>query len=182
MSGVEIMAAMAMTGSAMAAYGAIQQGKAAANSANYNAAIASQNAQVAGAQGEAAMQLQRRDAQRKIGAAMAAYGASGVQMADGSPADVLADSARMSTLDALTIKYNYRLKQLGQEDQAALDSSGATNARTASYFNAAGIVLGGAAKAYTSFGGSAGSSGNAGVSNYSFGNGMYGSAGYDSNF
>lgn len=126
--------------------GAIRQGQAASNAANFNAALAKQNADTADSQSIAASEAQQRDAQKKIGSAMAAYGASGVQMADGSPADVLGDSARMATLDNETLKYNYKLKGLGYMAQASLDSANGENSRTASYFNAAGSMLSGGSK------------------------------------
>ena len=135
--------AIAAVGATVNAVGAIRQGQAAGAAADYNAKIASQNAQIADAQGEAAAQAQQRDAQRRMGAAVAAYGASGVQMSDGSPADVLADSARMAELDKLTTKYNYKLRALGHSNQAALDSASASNYRSSGYVSAAGSLLSG---------------------------------------
>lgn len=142
----EYAALMAASGAAVSAVGAIRQGQAASNAANFNAALAKQNVDVAEGQSVAASDMQQRDAARRIGAATAAYGASGVQMADGSPADVLSDSARQATLDNLTLKYNYKLKGLGYQAQASLDSANAENSRTASYFNAAGSMLSGGSK------------------------------------
>ena len=132
--------------STVAAIGAIRQGQAASNAANFNAAMALQNKDIAEGQSIAASEAQQRDAARKIGAATAAYGASGVQMADGSPADVLSESARNATLDNLTLKHNYKLKGMGLQAQASLDSANAENSRTASYFNAAGSMLQGGSK------------------------------------
>ncbi len=133
---------------AMAAAGAIKQGQAAAGAANYNSQVAQQNASIADSQSIAASEAQSRDAQRRIGAATAAYGASGVQMSDGSPADVLADSARSAALDNLTLKYNYGLKRIGALDQAGLDSANSKNASAAGYLSAMGSVMGGGAQTY----------------------------------
>lgn len=146
MTGIEIAMALAASAATVSAVGAIRQGQAASNAANFNAALAKQNADTADSQSIAASEAQQRDSARKIGSAMAAYGASGVQMADGSPADVLGDSARMATLDNQTLKYNYKLKGLGYQAQASLDSANAENSRTASYFNAAGSMLSGGSK------------------------------------
>ena len=125
------------------AIGSIVQGESQAQAYNYNAGIAAQNAQIARAQGEAAVQAQQRNAARRIGTMIANYGASGVQTDAGSPLDVLADSAAMATLDSLTIRYNYALKAAGFESQAALDRNAAKSARTSGYFNAIGAGLSG---------------------------------------
>ena len=133
-------------GTGVAAVGAVRQAQAASAAMDFNSKMSAQNAQVAEAQGAAAGEAQARDAQRRIGASVAAYGASGVQLSDGSPADVLADSARMAELDNLTLKYNYKLKGLGYAAQANLDSANASNSRTAGYFSAAGTALSGGSK------------------------------------
>ena len=145
---------IAAVGAGVSAIGAINQGEANANSAEYNAAVARQNAAIAQQQGAAASEAQKRDAARKMGAALANYGASGVQTDTGSPMDVLADSARMATLDNLTIKYNYALKAQGYQSQSLLDDSNASNSRTSSILNAGASVIKGAA-AYTSMSGNA---------------------------
>lgn len=115
-------------------------------SLNYQAQLGKQNEAAAEQQGEAAAQALKRDQQRMIGAATAAYGASGVQLSEGSPADVLGESARMATLDRLTLKYNYKLRGLGYGNQANLDLAGAANARTAGYFNSMSAMIGGGTK------------------------------------
>lgn len=121
--------------------GAVQQGNGNAQAADYNAAIARQNATIATQQGIAASEAQSRDAQRKIGAMIASYGASGVSSGSGSPMDVLADSAAMSTLDNLTVKYNYALKAASATNQATLNDMQAKNARTSGILNASAFGL-----------------------------------------
>lgn len=143
-------------GTVVSAVGAIRQGQAASAAADYNAAIATQNEQITESQSIAAGEAQQRDAQRKLGSMVAAYGASGVQGSDGSPADVLADSVRSMTLDALTLKYNYKLKGLGFHNQAQLDMANSNNSRTASYFNAAGTMFSGAGRVASMASGSGG--------------------------
>lgn len=138
-----IMAAAA----AVSAVGAVKQGQAASDAANYNADIARQNAASAEAQGEAADAMLKRQQEQRMGAAIAAFGAAGVDLTSGSPSDVLADNARQSTLDRLTQKYNYKMRALGYSDQAGLDDSNAANSRTAGYFNGASAALQGASSA-----------------------------------
>lgn len=129
------------------AYGAWFKGEAEAGAAEYNATLARQNEAIALSQGAAAVEAQQRDFRRKQGKAIAAYGAAGVDPGAGSPLDVLAESARAATLDALTIQYNYTLKGRGYANQAALSDANASNARTAGYIAATSAVVNGASQA-----------------------------------
>lgn len=138
-----IMAAAA----AVSAVGAVKQGQAASDAANYNADIARQNAASAAQQGEAADAMLKRQQEQRMGAAIASFGAAGVDLTSGSPSDVLAENARQSTLDRLTQKYNYKMRALGYQDQAGLDDANAANSRTAGYFNGASAALQGTASA-----------------------------------
>ena len=127
---------------AMSAVGTARQAQSQAQAKNYEAEVAAQNARIAQQQGEAAAELQAKEAQRKIGAMVAQYGAAGVDVSSGSPADVLADSVRSATLDNLTTKYNYQLKALDYTNQSNLDSDSASYYRTSGYFNAASDAVG----------------------------------------
>jgi hypothetical protein len=131
----------------MSFFGNIIQGQGQKLAADYNSQIALQNAQIAEQQSGAASEAQQRDASRKIGAATAAYGASGVQTDSASAMDVLAESARNATLDNLTLKYNYALKAAGLKNQAALSEAEGEYASTASVLNA----FSGAAKDYQTY-------------------------------
>lgn len=133
--------------------GSIYAGQASGAAADFNADIALQNAAIARQQSAAAVQAQQRDSQRQIGHMTAQYGASGVQSDSGSPLDVLAESARMATLDSLTLKYNYDLRALGAESQAMLGRMEAKTARTSGYINAASDVADSANKMIPMFGG-----------------------------
>lgn len=130
------MIALSALGAATSAVGAIRQGQATAAAQDYNTKIAQQNAESARLQGNAADEALARDQRRRIGAAEAAFGAAGVDLGSGSPVDVLADMTRSAMQDRLTQKYNYKLRALGYSDQAALDQSSASNARTSSYLMA----------------------------------------------
>lgn len=132
--------------------GALTQSSAQAGAARYNAQVAQQNAAIALDQGNAAAAAQNREARRKIGAAIASYGASGVDGSSGSPMDVLADSVRAATLDNLTVQYNYKLKALGYENQATLDKASAKNYETAGVLNAVGSAAKGFGSAIPYFG------------------------------
>lgn len=137
---------IAGAGLGLSAFGAYQSGQNAAASAQaqgraqaanaaaalYNAQLAEQNAVITRQQETFAVESQQRAAARTIGAMVAGYGASGVQMDTGSPLDVLADSVRTSELDKLTLQYNYELRARDYENQAALDRMNAANGLAAS--------------------------------------------------
>lgn len=137
-----------IVGAVMAAGGAIRSANAKAAAARYNGEVATQNAMIASEQGEAAAQAQQRDAERRMGQGVAAYGASGVALDTGSPTDVLADSARNAMMDNLTIRYNATLRGTQFKDQANLDTSEAKYDTTSGYLNAASSVVGALGKAY----------------------------------
>jgi hypothetical protein len=124
----------------MSFFGKLIEGENKAIAYEYNAKVAQQNAEISRQQGVAAVEAQQRQAARAIGSAMAAYGASGVQMDVGSPVDVLVDSARMAELDKLTTQYNYALRAIGYEAQGKLDLLGAKSARTSALFQAFGEI------------------------------------------
>lgn len=139
-----MVAVAAMVASAaIAAVGAVRTAQAQSAAADYNSKVASLNAQAAEQQGQAAAEAQQRDSQRRIGTALASYGASGVQTDTGSPTDVLAQSARDATLDNLTIKYNAKMRALGYQMQGNLDSANASNTASAGVLSGTAAMLGG---------------------------------------
>lgn len=135
------MVAIPWIAAAIAAVGAVRSAQAQHDSAAYNATVAQQNAFSAEQQANAADQMLKRQQEQRMGAAVAEYGASGVDLSSGSASDVLGESARNATLDRLTQKYNYRMKALGYRDEASLDQSNASYASSAGYLNAASAAL-----------------------------------------
>ncbi len=75
--------------------------------ARYNASAARAEASYTRQEGMVAEDQQRMKTAQTIGAATAAYGASGVDTNTGSPAQVNAQTAQMGEFDALTTRYNY---------------------------------------------------------------------------
>lgn len=120
------------------AVGSIQQSNAQSNAAQYNADVAERNATIAQQQAKADADAQRRHALVKIGAARAMYGASGVAL-EGSPLDVLQNSAINAELDNQTILYKGKLRALGYTDSATLDRAGSGT----DYLGATGYLLSG---------------------------------------
>lgn len=142
-----IAVGLSAVGTALSVVGAVRSAQAQSAAADYNSKVAALNAQAAEQQGQAAADAQQRDAQRKIGASLAAYGASGVETDTGSPTDVLAQSARDATLDNLTIKYNAKMRALGYQMQSGLDSANASNSASAGILSGTAALLSGAGSA-----------------------------------
>lgn len=126
----------------------ISQAQAAKKEANYNAAISERNAGIARDQAAADAEAQGRFARQKIGAARAAYGASGVTQ-EGSPIDVLAMSAANAELDRQNILYKGELRATGYQDTANLDRMRGSSAVKRGYGEAASSILTGAGKYYS---------------------------------
>lgn len=155
------MEALLIPLTAMQAVGAIQQGRAEsaaaqsrANAEEYNAIVARQNAQVAGAQASAQEDQQRRKFRALQGEAITAAAQSGAGL-DGSNADVLQQNAIANELDALTIRYEGQMKARGLMAQSELDMMNARASRRAAkdamiggYLNAGASILSGASKLY----------------------------------
>lgn len=90
----------------------------------------------------AAIVRQDKVARRTRGAMRAAYGAAGVTV-EGSPLDVLAESAAAAELDKLTTQYQGELTAKGfQADARGLDQEASAEGR-AGIFSAAGTILSG---------------------------------------
>lgn len=134
--------------SAVSAIGAIQQGQAAKASANYNAAIADQNAQLSRQQAQANATQQARENYLRMGAIRAAQGHSGGEGGSGSVLDVIGDVAMQGELQKQNILYQGELQARGYGNTAALDRSQGKNAVTSSYFAAGSALLQGGANYY----------------------------------
>lgn len=88
----------------------------------------------------AAILRQDKVARKTLGAMRAAYGAAGVTV-EGSPLDILAESAAAAELDKLTIQYQGELTAKGYETNARLTEAAGRAAQSASVFKAAGTIL-----------------------------------------
>lgn len=132
-------AAAAVAGQAIGAAGNIRQGNAAEAAGEYNAQIAEQNAQATRATAAEEERRLRVSSRKQIGQARANYGASGVQL-EGSPLDVLEESAANSELDALTVRHQGEQQARSLEQYATLERFKGKNAQIAGYLGAAGNV------------------------------------------
>lgn len=132
---------------AVAVAGQVQQAKAQSSAANYNQEVAQRNAKIAIIQGNQDAEAQKRKNILTLGAMRASYGAAGVT-AEGSPLDVLENSATNMELDRQTILSRARLRAMGYGDDAALSGMSGDAARQGAYYGATGILLSGAAQGY----------------------------------
>lgn len=139
--------ALTIASTAISAVGAISSAQAQSNAAKYNAQVAKNNAQIARDQAASESDRQRRLATKKLGEMRANYAASGVTM-EGTPLDVMEESAAQAKLDELTIRYNGELQAMGFENTANLDRYRASQAMTSGYLSAGSALLTGGTKLY----------------------------------
>lgn len=153
-----IAIASAVAATAASAYGAIQTGDAERKNANYQAAIARQNAIVANQNAEYATQAGAAQAtdqgiqnRQQLGAVRAGLAAHGVNVDTGSAANVEQSqretgetSSLQTTANAALQAYGYKTQATSQTEQANLAGMQATNAGQAGVTSAAGSLVSGA--------------------------------------
>lgn len=145
------MAWVAIAAAVVSAVGALSQAASARSAAKYNASVAERNGVVARQQAAANEDAQRRHAYRALGRIRAGYGAAGVTV-EGSPLEVLEDSAAEAELDALNIRYKGELTAMGYQSEAELQRARGKAAMTAGIFKAGTALLGGASAYYSAYG------------------------------
>lgn len=133
-------AALPFLSTAFSVIGAISSGMQQKDAADYNAAVANNNAIAARQQAAANAEAQARESRRRIGSARAGYGASGVGL-EGSPLDIIEQSAMEAEIDRQNILYAGDLKAQGFENTAALEKSKGKNAMTGAIFKAGSSLL-----------------------------------------
>jgi hypothetical protein len=150
--------ALMVASSAMQAVGQIQQGKAAEQQAEYDAAVSRRNAKVMemqaaveGQQAARAEEKQRRAGRKVMGEQAAGLALSGVGFS-GTALDLTEESARNIEMDALNIRYEGQLKAQGlmadaesQRYKAEGQIFAGKQAKAASKIGAASALLSGGA-------------------------------------
>lgn len=148
------------------AIGAIQSGNAKSAADKYNAQVAANNATIArnnaeqaGAAGNAKVEQEQLKERAQIGALKANQGASGVDVNSGSSVDVQSSAAELGELNALSVRsdaarqaYGYQTEASGYDAQSNLDTSQASYDKSAGYMGAAGSIIGGASSAADNWG------------------------------
>ena len=123
------------------AFGQFQQGRAAQQSAEYNAAIARQNAERTRQQTEVAKEQQDRERRLRLGANIASGAASGVGIEN--LGDVMASNAMQEELDLLTLESEGLLRAQDFETQASLQEARGKQAMQSGIMGAGTTILGG---------------------------------------
>jgi len=152
---VSIAATVAAAG--MSAYGMYQQGQQQKKQAEYQSAVARNNAmraeymaQDAQQRGIIAEQQQRLKGRLLLGSMRASQASSGVDINEGSALDLQVSQAGVNELDALNVRnnaereaQNYRLQASDFTGQAGLYQFAGNNAASNGAWGAAGSLLGG---------------------------------------
>ncbi|MDD3238224.1 MAG: hypothetical protein PHV37_09035 [Candidatus Gastranaerophilales bacterium] len=129
----------------------VEQGKAQQAQYDYQTQVAANNAKIAEnnaaaqrQQGIEESRMQRIKTMQAVGSQQAAMAANGLDVTQGTPLDVIEDTAAMGELDALNTQYNYEEKARAYyqksnnfTNQAAMDSIAGKNAYSAGIMNAA---------------------------------------------
>jgi|GEM_PF-4468986 hypothetical protein len=123
------------------AVGAISQGNAQAESAEFNARVSQQNAARADAQAKENARRQRALNQRDIGSLIAERGASGLQTFEGNALDIINDSLVQGELLAQDIEASGKVTAQDFRTQAALGRASGSGAQTAGILSAGGSLL-----------------------------------------
>lgn len=137
-----------VAGTAVSAIGSIQAGNQAKATADYNAQVESQRAQIAAQQSQNQAAIDETNSRRKMGEAASAYGAAGVDMS-GTPLSVMSDLATQGELTRRLDIYKGQLNTTADQQQGALDTAGGAAQQSASYLQAGSTLLTGTAKAFS---------------------------------
>jgi hypothetical protein len=150
--------AAGIAGAGISAAGAVEQGQATANAANYNAQVASNNATIATQNAAYATSAGQTQAATKSlqgaaagGRIKAAQAASGIDVNSGSAVNVQQSQRETSKLDTETVlnnaelkAYGYRSNATGFQAQSGLETAEAEQAPIGADIGAAGGLLGSA--------------------------------------
>ena len=128
----------------------MQQAQAARDQANYNAAVARNNATTANYQAQAAIESGRlKEQQHRLkvknlkGQQTASMAANGIQLGSGTAAEVIGDTEQQGELDARMIAHNAQLEAWGFKGKAANYEADAVGTIAAGKNKATGSLLSG---------------------------------------
>lgn len=146
MDPLSIGLALTAISTAVGVAGAVSQGNAAKQAADYNSQVATVNAQNATNEAQYNQDQTRQNLLRAYGAQGAAFGASGTS--GGSSQYVSQDTLVSGETDILQQKYQGQIEANNQLDQAQLANAQASSASDSALFGAAGSFLTGAESGY----------------------------------
>lgn len=161
--GVETLATLSLVAggvqTAMGVVSSLGQAAASKKNANYQAAIADRNAEMArrnarmeAERGEAAQVQQQMKSRNTIAAITAAQAANGLDINTGSNLDVRTSAESLARVDALNVKndsvrkaYNFETEAAGEVAQAGAYRAKGDNDQLAGWVDAGSSLVGGAA-------------------------------------
>jgi hypothetical protein len=111
-----------LAGGGLRAGGSLLEGQAGAKAAEFNEAVALRDAEFIEKSGELKAQNLRRMQAKELGQMRANFGASGVTL-EGSPLDILAESAAFAALDLKTLQWNTAVKAQGKRIEAQFEQN-----------------------------------------------------------
>lgn len=135
-----------LAASAISAGGSFISGMQQQDMANYNAAVAEQNAKMATDKATYDAKMHNQEVRRILAAQRSLYGASGVSSESGSPLLVMDDTVKQGAMDALAIRYGGDVDAAKQRSQANLYRMQGKNAMTSSVIGAGSTLLTGMTK------------------------------------
>lgn len=143
--GMSMASMLGLGATGLSAVGSLAQGNQQAAAAEYNAEVSRAEGQAA----EAAAGLEetqfRRKADKLFSNQRALYGTSGIAT-EGSPLEVMADTAAKAELDALAIRYGGQVAKSRAYSQASMDELMAKQIKSSSMINAGTTILTGASR------------------------------------
>lgn len=147
------LAAAGIGSGLLSALGGMQQQRQMAAAQEYNARVAEQNAATAFAAGTSQADLIALRNRQQLGQARAAAGASGLDVASGSPLEVMADLAGLGAADVAVARRNAEARFTSGQDEARTRRMEADNTRRMAPINTAASLLGTAAQFGANLGG-----------------------------
>jgi len=141
----------ALAGTAMSAYSQYEQGKSQQRWSEYNAAIAERDAESARQSAEYEAGLTRKEKEKTLARQRALYGKAGVTL-EGSPLEMMAETAGEYEMDALMIERGGKLESQRYRSEAQLSRMKGSAAKRAGYYGAGSTLLTGMGKAGTAYG------------------------------
>jgi len=143
MAWIATAVAITAVGTGLSAYGAYEQGKQAEKMAEYNAAVERNNALQAQMEAQVAAKAKRKEAEAMNKRQRALYAKAGVVAGEGTPLEVLAETAMDMELEALEIERFGKVTAQKHRDQAAIDIYSGKAAKRAGTLNAGATLLSG---------------------------------------
>lgn len=141
MSGAEIAIALAAASTVVSAAGAVQQGQASRKIANYQAAVAENNAVAARQEAELQERQHREKARQALSAQRARAAKGGALAEEGSPLLFNLDASEGSEIDALNIRRHGEMQATELRSRAALSRYEGRMAQRSAYVKAGSSLL-----------------------------------------